>query len=880
MSDSEESIRYIFSDAESESDFEGDDIFNVPRYKRREEDDELQGLLSAAQLEYANGNADVALKLLEEIIKERGDVKEAYQLLSTIHDERGDEKAALVARVAAAHITASNANDWLEILSQLEELGLYRDASYVYQQLTRAMPDNYELRMRRVRCLQEIGEHTQALSVLGKIRRKFFQEIDESEKVRVLLQTGEAYKTLGRIRDAHDLFMGVFNENVNHGQFSNPEVELDWQCLTALLETLFDLRQYQKAITICKDGARYILGRGEDTFWRDVKNDGEFDERRFDHEFPPDEQYQYAKLYNNNLYLLPPDVRIWLLVCRIRLYAENKTETPSPDIFYHLAFLKQYDPPEHFADLYQRAGQEFFSAGLYLQAQDLYNSLSGFDLEDKETYVEAVLAVAKCQSLLHKKQEAVRLYKIVLNNDPDNYEALLGLAEVYHDLKDTKQAKELITRALALRDEAPGLEELWTAEPDEENNETDPALFVVDRKAPFKKTIYKARMEQKLTKLADACFDQLQRFQRGLENNNPVAASEWIRNALTLIQIFSANKKFFPADRNKQPVATTRDERLATLQVFAADDEDEEDEEGTTRYKGRGLDQWFKLFMETALARAKFDSVEGAYKVVRTGKLSNIFHSDEHREKTMNFVMLACAYGAKDYAGVAENVRALFMIYQFNPEILLYYYALLPSGNAAMTAFGNSNNQKYFLRFIKALDGIVNHKEVKGAALQITKNPVTIEDGPWLFVLYSHIMLMGPSYTPAMTYLLWASEHIPNDPMVLLTLGVVCLQRALQRVTPNRHKQILQGFSYMSDYADTRNKTEGQKQEAQYNLGRFFHGLGLFSTALTFYLRVFDFDVSEPYDLRKETAYNMHLIAGISGDMWQARKYIDEYLEI
>lgn len=158
-----------------------------------------------------------------------------------------------------------------------------------------------------------------------------------------------------------------------------------------------------------------------------------------------------------------------------------------------------------------------------------------------------------------------------------------------------------------------------------------------------------------------------------------------------------------------------------------------------------------------------------------------------------------------------------------------------------------------------------------------------------------------------------AYKIAPKEPLILLSLGIVNIHRALQRQTLNRHSQILQGFSYLLEYRDVRTEDArvinrmlqeedsvaedvimggtGEEnsaplwelQEVHFNIGRSFHTLGLFSLAAHHYTKVLeDFPLTADfeYDLRYHAAYNLQSIYSISGNFKLSRSIVDKYLVI
>jgi len=176
---------------------------------------------------------------------------------------------------------------------------------------------------------------------------------------------------------------------------------------------------------------------------------------------------------------------------------------------------------------------------------------------------------------------------------------------------------------------------------------------------------------------------------------------------------------------------------------------------------------------------------------------------------------------------------------------------------------------------------------------------------------------MSKNQTAAIVYYSRAYALCPNEPLIMLLLGVAYLNRAVQRVTDNRHLQIVQGFTFLYKYFDLRKDIQ-YAQEAEYNLARAFHGLHLTHLAIPYYERalvlpsrkqvlavgedaamcghsmedllesVYDWEVPHPWqhieddetDLRTEAAYNLHLIYVLSGTPGLAQMLMIKYCSL
>lgn len=921
----DEDLRQIFSDSGSDGDLDFDDSMEIDdalrvassRTKSRRAGDardqnldpEVQALIGEAQQAFSAGEHEIAIKLVEEAIAADGNARLAYNLLTAIYDDIGDPRKALLARVVAAHLNKNVKDDWIEIAERSVELNLLNQAAVFYQHASRIARNDWTLLLKRASIHTELGEHQHALSLLTRLKDKFCNILNEPTKSQVLLSTARTLKLLGRTQDATALYMKLYDQNMDPARYGPPIAELNWQNLNVLAELLFEQKLYSQAIRVIRNGARFILGRADETFWNAEDDDSEFDSRRL---------YKKTAKINEKLsspdrYELPIDIRTWLMACRLKLLKRNPSGID--DALVHLDCLLRCTPVKDYSDLYLRAAYTFFNAKLFDKALKLFTLLTDIPYESQEEYLTMTIQVAKCQTELGHIKQAENLYKFILDIDDNNVEALVALGEIYQATRRPAGAKLMVERVFAIRERQKQVDSggeqstEYLSEPTSTATSNAPArvneitAFVDNAQKTTSRqngmrlnAAERLQLEQEAQKRADKDYETLERFKAGLMKKNYVAANEWIRGALDLIQMFSSNKRFFPTDKSKVFEAFTKrgtdpggglslDQRIDQLQNLQRDESIEENDESDStnqlKFRGRYFEFWFWLFMSCALARSKFESLEGAYDVLKTARASNILNMDEHREQVIGMVQLSCAWLNGDTHGISDCLRQIYMSRQFNNRVLQLYFALLSSGSAAMDTLGSSNNQKFFLRQIKAVDSVVNQKPVDGAARVQNDRAISTTSNPLLLVIYADLMLLGPSYVPALTYLMRALELMADCPVLLLTTGIVHVQRALQRVSTNRHLQILQGISYFQDYRKLRQRTPEQRQEVCYNFGRLFHGLGLLSLAVQFYEAVFQFDkIDEKYSLDREAAYNLHLIYAISGNMQKARNVIDTYLTI
>lgn len=79
--------------------------------------------------------------------------------------------------------------------------------------------------------------------------------------------------------------------------------------------------------------------------------------------------------------------------------------------------------------------------------------------------------------------------------------------------------------------------------------------------------------------------------------------------------------------------------------------------------------------------------------------------------------------------------------------------------------------------------------------------------------------------------------------MINLSLALGYIHHALKRQSENRHYLIMQGLSFLFVYYDLRHSSVSlqEKQEAEYNVARAYHMLGLTHLAIPYYQKCLEF---------------------------------------
>lgn len=213
--------------------------------------------------------------------------------------------------------------------------------------------------------------------------------------------------------------------------------------------------------------------------------------------------------------------------------------------------------------------------------------------------------------------------------------------------------------------------------------------------------------------------------------------------------------------------------------------------------------------------------------------------------------------------------------YQFVTDAYRLFSALTRVSRKPHLSYNSGRSQKYVLRQIKALDFALI-KEGRGRsfyherAVIMSKDEAgnTILPGSMdvaLLMLYGQILAAGGSDAYALNYFYRAHALQPDHPLINLSIALAYIHYALKRQSSNRHFLIMQGFSFLFAYYNTRKLSASldEKQEAEYNIGRTYHLLGLVHMAIPFYERcltlssldnILTSDISEGFELEAALA--------------------------
>jgi general transcription factor 3C polypeptide 3 (transcription factor C subunit 4) len=109
-------------------------------------------------------------------------------------------------------------------------------------------------------------------------------------------------------------------------------------------------------------------------------------------------------------------------------------------------------------------------------------------------------------------------------------------------------------------------------------------------------------------------------------------------------------------------------------------------------------------------------------------------------------------------------------------------------------------------------------------------------------LIYGHMVAVANHSFTSLPYYFRTLAMYPDDICVNLSIATMWVQNSMKRQTENRHFGIMQGLAFLYRYYELRTAS-GRAcdcQEAEYNVARMWHNLGLIHLAMPAYEKVLE----------------------------------------
>lgn len=420
-------------------------------------------------------------------------------------------------------------------------------------------------------------------------------------------------------------------------------------------------------------------------------------------------------------------------------------------------------------------------------------------------------------------------------------------------------------------------------------------------------------------------FERLETIAPAAEKGDEDSVAEVLSITRELIEEFSTFDLFY-SDRKEELQSYFRrigkqdlwkDSALMMLAVVANLVEDnlpapeltEKPDSPPREFWGVHFDKWIDAFGRYAILLARDGDDERCFSTLDIAIQSNIVWRSKPYYHNLQLCRLICALAVDDSNQASSAVRWLLKENPFGTD-LFRLFSCVNRLTSFPEGYSTGPSHKILMRYIKTMDfALLTDQERrwynfrtntadKAGGFQYSVNTedvkYVVDHDPALFALYAHVLMCGGSYMAALNYYFRAFAITPDDPVLNLSIGVAYIQHAVKRLSENRQYQIQQGLAFINRYYELRTKDDIAilQQEAEFNVARIWHGLGLVSHALPAYERCMALservkreaedrcsDVSWGCeDFGAEAAFAVQSIYAVSGNLEGARRVTEGVL--
>lgn len=910
---------------------------------------EFKRLQSAATKAYIKQNYDLALRFAREAVRENPEIYAAHSLLSEILRHMGNQAESVTVLIAGAH-TARDAKIWIDAAGRVLSLDEHdkarqKQALYCLSQAISLDPNDPEPRWEKVKVLILMGRKgsktvQNECAIILKARPLHWDALDIMAEI--ALQNSE----LPDIKKAIKLYDTAFDKVMSEEDVDMDEEEFSFAQLNLYLDLVERTGDYMMGISKLRSLSRWLVDREREEFWDWEKTDAEWDiddHRRSQSRLFVPGQYPRDS-YGESL---PVELRAKLGIFRMKLGPEYMDEAVH---HFNLILDFGVDPGAMDPDLQalhvtigdllkeegdrlkeeHNIGQAFI---LFEMATEFYERVNSID-EDPDAGL--LTSLAHCYKSIGRFQEAEKCYRRNLDVIGFSMQARIQLFVFYSDIDELEKAayvmeeidKLRVTHDIRRRYQGP-------------YRPARRPRFIhkgVSARPTKRRAIRRAAQGTSPPRIVmDHLWANLRSFQEGVDAEDQDAIMSWLEIAEALIQAFRCCTDFWPnRDRinrfggfsrqslelqGKTPSAEVlrragnitgvRGKQRKKVTLYWGSEGLWNFPDLHSNFHGVSFTDWAHLFCQYALLLGKAGEIEEAKRTFEDVEDAVVFHYDEGIQKIRNVALLTFYLYINDEQGILTTARWFIKSNPLNGELYKLMGCLARQFVGRRTWFSSGPTQKFLARMLKMQDfallsdenrekyDFTNVERSRWKSLventRINENRPGIEAlgrvkevDPSLLTLYAHT-LSESRHISGLHYYFRAFCIRPNDPVINLSIASNFFQSAIKRRSDNRHYQILQGMAFMQRYYRIRTgpgSSAIHRQEAEYNVGRAFHQLGMYSTAIQAYQKCLELDGEvrkEITDDNKEeftgeAAFALSQILGLSGNMELAREITERYL--
>ncbi|PON55885.1 N-terminal acetyltransferase A, auxiliary subunit [Trema orientale] len=779
---------------------------------------EVARRLGEATLYYAHGRYEEAISVLRQIVLQAPVSPDAYHTLGLVHDAMGDKKRALSFYMLAAHLMPKDSSLWkLLVYWSIEKYMDSGEKGYIDQAnycLSKAIKaDPKDIQLRL---------HRASLYLERRDYKKAAESYDQihqlsPENVEALKTGAKLYQRCGQLEHSIQILEDYLKGHPTEGDLS---------VIDLLASILMETSDHNKALQHIEH-ALSVYSLGKD---------------------------------------LSLNLTIKAGICHAHLGNMQKAEI--------LFGVLEGEDAAHHIDLVTELADSLMNLGHYDIALKYYLMLEGIAGSDKGSLH---LKIAHCYLSLKNRVQAIMFFKKGLETLADNIYARLSLASLLLEQSKDDEAISLLSPqyGLVYNDQHPEKSKPWWL-----HEKIKVKICSIYRSKGMLEEFVNAIYP--LVRESLYCFETRKRKvkvrkrlrMRDLHERVKVLDNRGADNLFHGFRPVASSADLVKAGRAKKLLLKKEEEKAKALAagVDWQSDDDSDDEPLLREHREAPLPNLLKdeehhlLVIDLCKALATLQRYSDALEITSlTLRLANDILSAEKKEE-LRILGAQLAYNITDPKHGFNYVKYIVQQHPYSIAAWNCYYKVI-------SRLENRDTRHY--KFLQSMQG----------KLKDCVPPILIS---------AHQFTGGSHHQDAARKYLEAYKLLPESPLINLCVGTALINLALGFRLQNKHQCLAQGLAFL--YNNLR--LCESSQEALYNIGRAYHHVGLVSLAASYYEKVLatrekDYPMpklpsenpnkehqtqnSGHCDLRREAAYNLHLIYKRSGASDLARQVLKDY---
>lgn len=337
-------------------------------------------------------------------------------------------------------------------------------------------------------------------------------------------------------------------------------------------------------------------------------------------------------------------------------------------------------------------------------------------------------------------------------------------------------------------------------------------------------------------------------FEEGAEEDS---VEQWLGAASSMMDDFLSMKVFFPARDRNVPMKVSED-----LGKGIVRDMHHTANRDPHQFLSITFQDWHHIFISLAVYYSKTGEQDKCYRILQDILWgANVFYMNKEFRRANYSTSIMCALAFNDSQYWIELARKAITEAEYTSAEAYQLLAALNRFSTGSNWFSSGPAQKFMLRMVKQYDYLAMTPEARAQiewsiqgpslATRLAKeeeagNKIELDAG--VLMIYGHMVAQANHSHSALPYFFRALALQPDNICVNLSIAAMFVQNSMKRQTDNRQFGINQGLSALCRYYELR-VASGKAcdiQEAEYNVARMWHHLGLTHLAIPAYEKVLE----------------------------------------